>query len=141
MRFNSTNRTGSSGAKEYPRNSSPLDMMNIILAAEDVLTQNLNIWLFLETNGEFITSVTMASNLILPSMHVLYADPYGIRQQTNTIFNGRPVKTQGLAEVRHRQFLKRRKFLDDGERSLAGNMQHKIQLTDKQREKRVITFV
>jgi len=34
----------------------------------------------------------MAPNLTVPSMYVLYADPYCVRQQTNTIFNGRPVK-------------------------------------------------
>jgi len=46
IRVNNTNRTGSSGTKENSRNSSRLHMMYNILAAEDVLTKNLNTWLF-----------------------------------------------------------------------------------------------
>jgi len=40
MIFNNTNWTGSSGAKENPRNSSRLHMMYNILTAEDMLIQN-----------------------------------------------------------------------------------------------------
>ena len=83
----------------------------------------------------------MAPNLILLSMYVLYAGTYCLRQQANTLFNGRHIKTQCLSERRQRQVLKGSKLLYDGERSLAGNMQHTIHLTEKRRGKRVTTFV